>query len=208
MMLQSATRPRFRRRLVALVKEDEAALMDALQGRFAGLRALPYDYWNIALPGKKRQRKRKPSELQLEYLENTADWDRAVQLRFWLEPAGWTPEWAGPNRNGIYYVSNAPHMQFRYVRQVPCYERNRNVREGNIDGFYEDGDREKLSFLNAVMRIVGKLSSNIVDVYDNETRALRWPALRTILWVGDHAADWCRGHTDRWIDGNLRPPDG
>ncbi|MEX2615191.1 MAG: hypothetical protein WD767_03755 [Alphaproteobacteria bacterium] len=165
------------------------------------MRFLRNDYWKMNT-SEGRVRKRGTNELEIEYYDSLAD---GFIVRGWIEPDRWKPVWRGPNREGVYTITNPPRLGFRYVSGgFPHSGPKTSFRGGSLDGGYRRGDKEHLRFLNAVIRLSAKFTSNTHDFH--VSREDRWNRDEwSMLWIGHDLLRWASEDDSRRIDGNARP---
>lgn len=195
---------RSKHRLLAMDAVDADDFSDLLRADFPDIRFVDYEYW--LLPGPPAYVNREPPNLQVPYrpsLADPAEW----RFRVWREPEGWQAVWSGPNKDGLYFITNKPTVQFVFERGC-IYEGTPTVLHcGRIWAYYDADDREHLQFLNKVWRLSAKLSSNIIQFVDRDTKLPVESPGRGPVWIGRHAAQWCLEDSRRTIDERVRPPD-
>ena len=79
------------------------------------------------------------------------------------------------------------------------------IRDGRIWACCDADDDEHRKFLNAVWRIVAKLTTKEFDLYQRDGTPRREEKEST-TWIGHHAMEWAAKDPRRWIEGNIRPP--
>jgi hypothetical protein len=195
-----------RRRQLCFVGADERAMAAALREKFPDLRFAhfdPYDWFR-----RQGRELAGPSELDYPFIEDPSsseEW-RFTVARF---PSGWVPEWSGPNLLGSYSIANEPRLSFVYEKSRWRKDGHgfESPRDGRVWAYYRADDAEHKAFLSAVWRVLTKIASNKFDWYDPQTLHFGGHVQKDgFIWIGHHAAAWCRGHHDRWLEGNLRPP--
>ncbi len=127
-------------------------------------------------------------------------------FQVWREPEGWTPEWTGPIKDHL-RITNIPRINFVYESSKLVPSLCSHMRSGRICAYYLKTDKEHLSFLNRVWRLIPKLTSNVVELWDRDTGKLVKPGYRSELWIGHHTADWCSADPGRRINDSWRPGD-
>lgn len=198
---------RSKHRLLAMDEVDAADFSDLLRGQFRDIRFVEYEHWLIRRsPGPPYYVNREPPNLQVPYrpsLADPAEW----RFRVWREPEGWKPVWSGPNKDGLYFITNEPRVHFVFERGCIYAPTPAVLHCGRIWAYYGVDDREHLQFLNRVWRLSAKLSSNIVQFVDRDTKVPIEAPGRGPVWIGRHAAQWCLEDPRRTIDERVRPPD-
>lgn len=200
-------------RVTCFHPKDADAFSDALRERWPGITFQRHAYWELQEKG------------HSAYKENWKDIDEYPSLgatdegmiRVFVKPDGWEPVWTdGPNESGLHFIENLPEMDFIYQSSIFIGKNGMrawgddpkfSISSGRLSIIYNKDNKEHERFLNAVWRIVAKLSTNIVDILDMETGEVRHHAQRTTTWCGYHALDWCREDPRRRLDENLRPAD-
>lgn len=197
--------PHFKSRLIAMNEADAEAFSVSLREAFPDIRFLRHDYWKRFEDG--RTIFLRPPGLVVPYYSSLASPDDDFFL-VWREPAGWRPDWQGPNKDGIYAIANEPRLQFVFDRcWLPQHLDSRSIPNGRIWARYEPGDKEHIRFLNQVWRLSQKLTTNILKIIDPQTGAVINPRCRDAIWAGFNALQWCREDPSRVIDENRRPVD-
>lgn len=187
--------------MIALNERDERAFSRALVEKFPGLRFLREDYSAIDI-GEWGRRERGPDELDIEYYDSLAE---RHMKRGWIEPDGWKPLWRGPNREGVYTIANPPRLEFHYQPGgLPYSGPKTDFHDGQIYGGYRRGDKEHLSFINAVIRLSEKFTCDVMDVY-NRWEDVWYRDLRSSLYIGLDVLRWASEDDSRWIAGRYRP---
>ena len=191
-------------RIMAMAPVDADDFSVALKEAYPSIRFTDYDYGYVDI--RKSGRIRSIPMKILHYCNSLTD-PETWRFRVWLEPEEWTPHWTGPNENDVFVIPNKPTFQFIYDSSSLDVPRPDNLRPGRIWAYYKNEDKEHLRFLNRVWRIAARLTTNILDVVDEQTGDIRYPSGHTMVWAGYHALDWCRADPARRIDNTLRPAD-
>ena len=189
---------------MAMLSEDAEAFSQALLDIWPDIRFTDYDVGYETILHEDGYLYDRPKKI-LRYYSSLAAED-PFHFHVWREPEDWTPDWIGPI-NDHYRLANPPRLSFVYNRSKCWAPRTWNIRSGRIWAYYLKSDKEHLSFLNKVIRLTGKLTSNFVELWNRKTGELVDPGYRSELWVGHHTADWCRADPERRIDGSWRPGD-
>ena len=215
-----------------MLPADEDDFSAALRAEFPNIRFVRRDYWERrradgkALP-------MEPPELELKYF-NSLSCAEEIYYTAWLEPDGWEPEWYehvladGPLLDvtgrlwpWIYLLRNEPTLQFEFhtsrIFEEPypkvlapelAAPLMSYVAGGGISGVYLRDDVEHKRFLGRVWRILNRLTTNRLMLYNMRTRKPvepREPEKGLDVWAGHHAVAWCRANADRYVDHRYRP---
>lgn len=195
-----------RSRLVAMNDRDLDDFTELLLRKFPGVKFLPRSYWE-QLPETGPRKRKEPPNLSIDYFDTLSD-PRTKLKRIWIEPPGWEPFWLGPNENGIYFIANAPHLQVSIdCGGVARLGTPRNFRHGEIVGTYARGDRQHKAFIDAVIRLSEKLTTNVAKIVDRNTHKTLFEATRTMIWLGRDVIRWMREDPRRTVWESLRPVD-
>lgn len=210
---------RFKTRYTCINVADAHDFSLALKEAFPNIRFIRANYWEYYVvlgQGKdgywnSKKIVNEPPNLHVPYVDTmgVGDGDRFTA---WLEPEGWEPLWFGPNQSGIHFIANEPRHWFNIgvSRDIPNwgFPETRTLVEKRIESSYYYEDKEHLAFINKTWRILEKLTSNVYVYHDRKTLKLKGIVTKGhILWSGHHARQWCLEKPDRYIGGNLRPPE-
>lgn len=166
---------------------------------------MPYEYWTRKIDKDGyRKEKQKPPNLNLQYYDSLGD-PGERRFRVWVEPEGWEPDWQGPNENSIWFIANKPRLEFVFERSNTIPPEHINMRDGRIRAYYRKDDDEHRLFLNRVLRIVGRMTTNVLRHTDRDTKIVDGPPMRTVLWAGPHARAWCLEDPRRTLGSDWRP---
>jgi hypothetical protein len=191
-----------RERLLAMTAEDAEDFSRALLDIWPDIRFTPYSVGSETVEHKDGYLIRRPKK-NLRYFSSLAE-PGITNFHVWREPEDWTPLWLGPINDG-YRLANDPRFSFVYAPSGTPQDRPNALRSGRIWAIYLKGDKEHLRFLNKVIRLTAKLTTNVVDILDRETGEVIRHSHCDMLWVGHHALDWCRADPARRIDEYIRP---
>ena len=125
----------------------------------------------------------------------------------------WEPLVGPCGLGGMYSILNFPSPSLHYFDSrwglggggrwafdPPC------LSDGRIPGNWSDDNEEEKAFLRQVWRLLGKLTTNRMQVghvksgtvYSGDTRGGEY-------WAGHHALLWCRGAPRLMLNGLYRP---
>lgn len=198
---------RFRSRLIAMNDRDLDDFTELLRQKFSGLKVLPWHYWQELSDAGGAAKHKSAFNLQIDYLESLSD-PRAYSRRIWVEPPGWKPFWIGPNQHGVFLIANEPRLSVEIQGSGVARVGPPNLfHSGSIIGSYEPGDREQKAFADAVIRLSGKLTTNLVKIIRRDTRETLYEAQRAMTWVGRDVIRWMREDPQRTVNENIRPVD-
>jgi hypothetical protein len=114
----------------------------------------------------------------------------------WREPTGWEPVWLPRPRLGGIYIANTPDVQFTFHRSWPRKYVEKftgttmeSLTSQVIYSYYFRSNLEHLQFLNKVWRIIGRMSTNVLDL-DSPITGERAKCVRANFWVGPDALKW------------------
>lgn len=186
-------------------ERDAEAFSRSLKEAFPALRFIPHAYWDIPT-GKYSTRRRRAHEVNLIHYCHLGV---PEQRRFtgWIEPEGWHPNWSGPNEFRAYIIANAPRFRFGFDRSFIPEVRPSYCSIGSIFASYPKGDKANLAFLNKVIRLSAKFTTNIVNLIDPQTRQVTYRNQRTTIWVGHDLLRWLSEDPARTLSENIRPAD-
>jgi hypothetical protein len=163
---------------------------------------------------------RNPENEALRYFDSMAgsttnDW------MAWLVPPDWKPEWSRGSY-GNYIVANEPSVVMRFQRSrffgagqgglhdppVPRSDED-SVRldYGRLACFYSALVPEEKLAVMKMLRIVRKLTTNLVISIDSETRRPMWLEPRkSVMKVGRHAAAWSLQRRHNYLNQASKAP--
>lgn len=139
----------------------------------------------------------------------------------WIPDAGWRPEFRPPSEGRRFYtVANMPKNVFRYSSSSWFWGAGKQgvgderwsfalptPEFGAFSTNYEIGDKEAKRTVNAVWRILVKLTTNKMESPAfNEYVSVKI-AKGGDFWAGHHVLEWVRGAPRRMIMGNRVPCD-
>lgn len=137
----------------------------------------------------------------------------------WFPRKGWEPIFfPHPEYPDRYEVINPPQLYLHYNRTHWFFESAVGERkwvfslpmpeQGRISSGRWIWDDEKKEFRSAIIRIIGRLTTNrLKDWFERNQAVSVKNARRRNTWAGYHVLDWCRGGPRRMIDGRFRPCD-
>jgi hypothetical protein len=191
-----------RERLLAMTAEDAEDFSRALLDIWPDIRFTGIRVGSETVEHEDGYFVRRPKK-NLRYYTSLAA-DEPYHFRVWREPEDWTPLWLGPI-NGSYRLLNKPRFNFVFAPSGFPQGQPNELRSARLWAIYLKGDKEHLRFLNKVIRLTAKLTTNVVDILDRETGEVIRHSHRDMLWVGHHALEWCRADPARRIDEHIRP---
>jgi hypothetical protein len=192
-----------RMRLLAMTAEDAEDFSRALLEIWPDIRFIDHDTGSETVILEEGGYALRPKK-HLGYCASLAE-PGISMFHVWREPEDWTPLWLGPNKYNVYELPNKPRFNFVYARSLIPRDRPHELQSGRIWAIYLKGDKEHLRFLNKVIRLTAKLTTNVVDVLDRKTGEVTHHSQRTMLWVGHHALEWCGADPARRINEYIRP---
>ena len=191
---------RSKERQLAFHPDDAQEFGDALRERFPAIRFRDHHTCRKKIRGKIR-------EIEYREVGSLCDPD-GISFHVWIEPENWKPVWGKSNEYGERPILNQPRLHFAYDKSAFLPPTYTELRPGRIWAYYAADDREHKRFLDAVWRMVAKMSSNVFDVIDMKTGEINRPNQRWMMFAGHHALEWCRADPQRRLDQSLRPADG
>lgn len=183
--------------------EDGDLLTAKLRAKFPRLRFVPFDYQRVWDGGERRLRR--PDELALDYLDACHHRDHLLIVG-WVEPEGWSPLWVDPSETGVYRILNEPEEKavFSCAHLPPSCPQSYQVGEQSIWELEQDSPARR-RFFGQVRRVVMSFCTDWLLHIDPETGEPMAGLRNFSLWMGPHAAEWCRQHPLRNYM-RLRPP--
>lgn len=157
-------------------------------------------------------------------------------ITFWNEPAGWTPEWNGPDEFGVYKIANFPSPKFKFTQcshfrldcskwpfnqyYVPADYRPEDEDEivvmhtlGGFSAHWDRYDKASETLVRKVFNVVSRMTIDRFIEIDYGTRRPFRSALggigRDFACAAAGAATWAmrRRHNYFWaMPSFLKPP--
>jgi hypothetical protein len=195
--------PNTKERELTFHAADARAFSDALKDKFPAIRFVSSSLTPVS--GDKDTGA--TETLRVPYLSGLGE-ANSEHCIVWLEPADWQPTWGRPAASGFsdaFLLTNLPRPYIRYDVGWRGDPDSRPIGDGRIVAYYRREDREHVAFLRKVWGLLGKLSTNVVDIVYDDTGRVRDHASHTTIWCGKRALEWCSERPERRLRHNIRP---